>query len=127
MADTNRNIKYINRDFSSLRQQLIDFSKTYFPTTYKDFSPSAPGTMFMEMSAYVGDVLSYYLDTQVQETFIEYAKQEENIYSLAYMLGYRPKVTGASTVELSIYQQVPVTANGQPDYNYTLRILTNRS
>jgi len=125
MADTNRNIKYINRDFSSLRQQLIDFSKTYFPTTYKDFSPSAPGTMFMEMSAYVGDVLSYYLDTQVQETFIEYAKQEENIYSLAYMLGYRPKVTGASTVELSIYQQVPTTANGQPDYNYTLRILPN--
>lgn len=125
MADTNRNIKYINRDFSSLRQQLIDFSKTYFPTTYKDFSPSAPGTMFMEMSAYVGDVLSYYLDTQVQETFIEYAKQEENIYSLAYMLGYRPKVTGASTVELSFYQQVPVTANGQPDYDYTLRILPN--
>ncbi len=75
MATTNRDIKYINRDFGSLRQSLINFSKTYFPSTYNDFTPSSPGMMFMEMSSYVGDVLSFYQDNQFQETFLQYARE----------------------------------------------------
>ncbi len=62
MAKTNRDIKYINRDFESFRSRLIEFSQTYFPSTYNDFSPTSPGMMFMEQSSYVGDVLSFYLD-----------------------------------------------------------------
>ena len=64
MADNkiNRDIKYINRDFDSLRSSLIEFSKTYSPTTYNDFGPNSPGSMFIEMASYVGDVLSFYLD-----------------------------------------------------------------
>ena len=52
----NRDIKYLNRDFSSIRNQLIEFSQTYFPNTYNDFSPTSPGMMFMEQAAYVGDI-----------------------------------------------------------------------
>ena len=62
-----KDIKYLNKDFTDYRQALIDFAKTYYPTTYNDFSPADPGTMFIEMAAYVGDVLSYYQDNQVQE------------------------------------------------------------
>jgi hypothetical protein len=91
-----RDIKYINRDFNSLRQSLINFTKTYFPTTYNDFSPSSPGMMFMELSAYVGDVLSFYQDNQFQETFIQYAREAKNLYDLAYMMGYKPNVTGVA-------------------------------
>ena len=88
-----RDITYLNRDFTTLRDQLITFSKTYFPDTYNDFSPASPGMMFMEMASYVGDVLSFYLDNQIQETFVQYARQTNNLFDLAYMLGYKPKVT----------------------------------
>ena len=57
-----RNINYINKDFTSYRNQLVNYSQTYFPTTYTDFSPTSPGMMFIEQAAYVGDVLSFYLD-----------------------------------------------------------------
>jgi hypothetical protein len=123
-----RDITYINRDFANLKNTLIDYSKTYFPNTYNDFTPSSTGMLFMEMAAYVGDVLSFYLDNQIQETFIQYARQKENLFNLAYMLGYRPKVTTAASVELDFYQQVPAISIGSsqvPDYNYSLQILEN--
>jgi len=120
-----RDIKYINRDFTDFRTRLIEFAQTYFPTTYNDFTPASPGMMFMEMSAYVGDVLFFYLDNQIQETFIQYAQQTRNLYELAYLLGYKPKTTAAATTTLDIYQQVPATSTGTPDWNYTLQIPEN--
>ncbi len=89
----NRDIKYINKDFNELRQALINFTKTYFPTTYTDFSPASPGMAFMEMAAYVGDILSFYQDNQIQETFLQFARQTNNLYELAYMFGYKPNDT----------------------------------
>jgi hypothetical protein len=128
MANTNRDIKYINRDFSDFRQRLIEYSKTYFPNTYNDFSPASPGMMFIEQSAYVGDVLSFYLDNQLQETFTQYAQQTNNIYELAYMFGYKPKVSTAAQVTLDFYQQLPAkTISGEvvPDFDYALTIGEN--
>ena len=99
-----RDIKYVNKDFSDFRSQLIEYAKNYFPDSYNDFSPTSPGMMFMEMAAYVGDILSFYQDIQLQETYLTYAKDPKNLYSLAYMMGYKPKVTGVSEVDLSITQ-----------------------
>jgi len=123
-----RDIRYVNRDFSTLRDQLINYSKTYFPNTYNDFTPASPGMMFMEMAAYIGDVLSFYVDNQFQETFIQYARQTQNLYDLAYLLGYKPKATNAATTLLDIYQQVPTTTSASqevPDYSYALQIPAN--
>jgi hypothetical protein len=128
MATENRDIRYINKEFNELRTALIEYSKTYFPTTYNDFTSTSPGMLFMEMSAYVGDVMSFYLDNQIQENFIQYARQTNNLYTLAYMLGYRPKVTGAATTTVDFYQQVPSLLSGStytPDYNYALYIAEN--
>ena len=130
MAKTNRDIKYINRDFESFRSRLIEFSQTYFPATYNDFSSTSPGMMFMEQSSYVGDVLSFYLDNQFQETFIQYSRQTQNLYDLAYMLGYKPKATNAATAILEVYQQLPAVPSGSPavqvpDYTYALQIPSN--
>ena len=128
MAAENRDIKYINKDFGDLRNALIEYTKTYFPSTYNDFSPSSPGMLFLEMSAYVGDVLSFYLDNQIQENFIQFARQQNNIYTLAYMLGYRPKVTGVAVVDVDVYQQIPSLSTPDgfvPDYNYTVFIDNN--
>tara|TARA_R110000868_G_scaffold108335_2_gene295855 strand:+ start:2088 stop:3944 length:1857 start_codon:yes stop_codon:yes gene_type:complete len=129
MADK-KDIKYLNRDFNSFRASLIDYTKTYFPTTYNDFSPASPGMMVMEMSAYVGDILSFYLDNQVQETYLQYARQSNNIFELAYMFNYIPKVTGAASTSLSVYQLVPSKLSGStylPDFDYALKINRNAS
>jgi len=115
-----RDIKYINRTFSDFRQQLIDHAKNYFPDTYNDFSPTSPGMMFMEMAAYVGDVLSFYQDIQLQETFLQYAQEPGNLYTLAYMMGYRPKVTSPAEVTLEVYQEVDAAAGNVPRYDQAL-------
>ena len=124
-----KDIKYINRDFSDFRQRLIEYTKTYFPNTYNDFSPSSPGMMFMEQAAYVGDVLSFYLDNQIQENFTQYAQQTNNIYELAYMFGYKPKTTTSAQTTIDFYQQVPSKAIGGgnviPDYDYALTVGEN--
>ena len=128
MATVNRDIKYLNRDFSDIRAKLIEFSQTYFPNTYNDFSPTSPGMMFMEQAAYVGDVMSFYLDNQLQETFTQFARQTNNLYELAYMFGYKPKTTGAAQVEIELYQQVPAKLDGAgyvPDMDYAMTIGEN--
>ena len=125
MADVIRDINYLNRDFTSFRNTLIEYSKTYFPTTYNDFTPASPGMLFMEQASYVGDILSFYLDNQIQETFLQYSRQVTNIFDLAYMLGYKPKATNVAIVDIDIYQQVPASGSGAdnvPDYNYALSI-----
>jgi hypothetical protein len=117
------NINYLNKDFSEFKKSLTEFAKTYYPNTYNDFSETSPGMMFMEMSAYIGDVLSFYLDNQIQENFIEYAKQTNNVYSLAYMLGYRPKATGVAITNIDVFQEVPSKYDGSqwiPDLDYAL-------
>jgi hypothetical protein len=128
MATTNRDIKYINRDFSDFRQRLIEYTKTYFPNTYNDFSPASPGMLFMEQASYVGDVLSFYLDNQFQENFIQYAQQTNNVFELAYMFGYKPKTTGVAQSPIDFYQQLPAkTVSGSvvPDYDYAITIGEN--
>jgi len=128
MANSNvPDIKYFDKDFTTLKQDLINYARTYFQNNYMDFSPSAPGNMFIEMAAYVGDVLSFYTDNQLQETLLLYAQERKNIIALAYALGYRPKITAVSSAVLSIYQLLP--SDGAPDYNpdwrYTLRVDKN--
>jgi hypothetical protein len=129
MATINRDIRYVNRDFSEFRQRLIEYSRTYFPQTYTDFSPTSPGMMFMEQASYVGDVLSFYLDNQFQETFIQYAQQTNNVFELAYMFGYKPKTTGAAQALVDFYQQIPSKNDGSgnyiPDYDYSITINDN--
>lgn len=120
-----KDIKYLNKDFSTFKSDLIEYAKAYYPTVYNDFTQASPGSMFIEMASYVGDVLSFYLDNQLQETYLQYAKQPNNLYTLAYMLGYRPKVTSAALVDLQVYQTVPsIFSGGQwiPDWTYALTI-----
>ena len=119
-----RNIRYIDKDFSSFKNSLIEFSKTYFPDTYTDFSPSSPGVMFMEMASYIGDVLSFYQDNQIQETFTQYARQTPNLYQLAYMMGYKPKATGAAVADVTVFCVVPASG-GNPDFSKAPTIPAN--
>jgi len=122
---TERTIRYIDKDFTTFKDSLIEFSKTYFPNTYTDFTPSSPGMMFMEMASYVGDVLSFYQDNQIQETFTQFARQNPNLYQLAYMMGYKPKVTSAAVADLDIFQVVDANGGGTPNYSQAVSIPSN--
>ena len=128
MANLKRDIRYIDKDFNQFRDALVQYSKTYFPDTYNDFTDTSTGMLFMEMASYVGDVLSFYLDNQIQETFIQKAVQQENLYQMAYLLGYEPKVTTAASVDIDFYQQLPAKFSGGeyfPDYDYCMLIPEN--
>jgi hypothetical protein len=122
MANT-KAVQYLNKDFDSLKAQLINFAKTYYPNTYNDFTDASPGMMLIEMASYVGDILSFYTDNQIQENFLQFAKQRKNLLAIAYNFGYRPKVTSAASVEVTVFQSVPSTLlNSQyvPDFSYSL-------
>ena len=120
-----KDVKYIGKDFPTLRKNLINFAKTYYPTTFNDFNESSPGMMFLETTAYVGDVLSFYLDKQFKESLLPYATERKNITLLAQSLGYKPKQAVAALVDVDIYQTVPSIGTGKlntPDFKYCLAI-----
>jgi hypothetical protein len=124
-----KDVKYSSRDFSSLRDDLITFAKTYFPNSYKDFSPAAPGMMFIEMSAYVGDVLSFYTDQSFKEGVIQNATERKNIISLSRFLGYKVKPCKAAVADIDLFQLCPAiedsTGNFVPDPTYMLSVRQN--
>ena len=129
MTNEDQNISYIDKSFTEFKGQLQQYAKTYFPNTYNDFSESTPGNMFIEMASYVGDVMSFYLDTQTQENFLLFAKEKENLYAQAYVMGYRPKASYASSTTVDVYQIIPTTTSASvlvPNVNtYGLLIPAN--
>jgi len=119
----NKEVRYLGRDFSELREGLTNFAKVYFPGTYKNFNESSVGMMFLEMASYVGDVLSYYTDNSLKESLLLYAEEEQNIYALAHTLGYKPALSVPAYTDVDIYQIVPAVGTGAavaPDYRYAL-------
>ena len=121
-----KEVNYLGKDFSSLRNNLIDFAKVYFPNEYNDFNETSPGMMFIEMAAYVGDVLSYYVDSQFKEMLLGYAEQRRNVITLGETLGYFTKPSIPSVGNLSVFQTVisdnTDPLNPKPDLRYGLTI-----
>jgi hypothetical protein len=120
-----KDVSLIGRDFGQFRKNLIDFAKTYYPNTYNDFNESSPGMMFIEMASYVGDVLSFYTDTQLRESLLTNAEEKINLFNLSAAYGYTPKNYVPATTNLDVFQLVPSIGTGdnvKPDMNYALRI-----
>lgn len=120
-----KDIRYIGRDFDSIKQGLIDFAKTYYPNTYNDFNEASPGMMFLELVSYVGDTLNYYIDSQLKESLILQATEKKNVLAIAAAMGYKPKVSVAASVDLDVFQLMPASSSGDtqvPDTRYALRI-----
>jgi phage-related baseplate assembly protein len=126
--DVSRDVKYLNKDFASFRNSLIEFAQTYFPNTYNDFNESDPGMMFIEMASYVGDVLSYYIDEQFKESMLAFAEEKRTIYQIAQGYGYKPRQSSPASVTLNVFQTVPsdpndeVNGKRQPNEDYCLTI-----
>ena len=124
-----KEVRYLNKDFTSFKDNLIEFSKIYFPNAYNDFNESSPGMMFIEMASYVGDVLSYYIDNQFKESLLSFAEEKRTVYNMAQTFGYKPKLSSASSVDLDVFQTVPALSSGtggsyttKPDLNYAMKL-----
>jgi len=120
-----KEINYLGRDFAQFRDNLIEFAKSYFPNTYNDFNESSPGMMIMEMSSYIGDVLSYYTDYQFKETLLNEAAGKANVLSISRAMGYQSKNSIPAIVDLDVYIIIPaVDAGGSyaPDLRYALTV-----
>lgn len=123
-----KDFNYLARNFSEFRQNLIEFAKAYYPNTYSDFNEASPGMMFIEMAAYVGDVMSFYIDNRFKENLLLFANEKSNVITISQAFGYKPKLTAAATVEATIFQMVPALGSIQsyePDKRFFLRILKN--
>ena len=124
-----KEVRYLNKDFASFKDNLIEFTKIYFPKEYNDFNESSPGMMFIEMASYVGDVLSYYIDNQFKESLLAFAEEKKTIYNMAQSLGYKPKLSSPATTDLDVFQTVPAIGTGtgdsysvKPDLRYAMVI-----
>ena len=115
------NIKYTNKDFVTIKNNLVEYAKNYFPDTYRDFNETSPGMMLIEMAAYVGDVLSFYLDQQYKEMMLPLAEERKNIINLANMLGYKVKPSSPAYTDLTVTQIVSADTSNineiLPDYS----------
>lgn len=123
--DVVKDVKYLNKDFNQFRKNLIEFTKQYFPNQYTDFNESSPGMLFVELAAYVGDVLSFYTDTNLKESILSQAQERGNIINLANMLGYKPMNSVSAQVKLNVFQLIPAKGSGvnnKPNYDFALSI-----
>ena len=124
-----KEVRYLNKDFTSFKDNLIEFTKIYFPKEYNDFNESSPGMMFIEMASYVGDVLSYYIDNQFKESLLAFAEEKRTVYNMAQSLGYKPKLSSPATTNVDVFQTVPALSSGagasyttKPDLRYSMVI-----
>lgn len=108
-----KNINYVGKDFSTLKQNLIEFTRTYFPDTYSDFNEASPGMVFIEQAAAIGDVLSFYQDTQLKESMLMYVTERKNVIALAQSMGYKPKISTPAVTTLTVYQLCPSVFNNE--------------
>ena len=126
-----KEVRYLNKDFSSFKSNLVEFAKVYFPKTYNDFNEASPGMMFIEMASYVGDVLSYYIDNQFKESLLAFAEEKRTVYNMAQSFGYKPKLASPSYGKIDTFQLAPAASSGTgasfktyPDLSYAMKIDT---
>ena len=124
-----KEVNYLGRDFTDIRENLIEFAKSYFPNQYNDFNEASPGMMFVEMAAYVGDVLNFYVDNQFRETLIQFAEERKNVLAIAQSYGYKPRLATPALVELTFTIDVPAVAidanNYKPNLDFAGKIESN--
>ena len=112
-------INYTSRDFDSIKRDLINYAKTYYSTTYRDFSEAGFGSLMLDTVAYVGDILSFYVDYQANESYLNTAIEYQNIIKLARQIGYKMNVAPSSYGVASFYVLIPAdTIGSSPNRAY---------
>jgi hypothetical protein len=121
VADKRENvtINYLSRDFNRIKEDLLDHAKRYYPDTFKDFSDAGFGALMVDAVSYIGDILSFYVDYQANESFLATAIEYNNIVKHGEAVGYRHQTTRSTYGVVSVYITVPAnSSNTGPDTAY---------
>jgi|10_taG_2_1085330.scaffolds.fasta_scaffold00133_11 hypothetical protein len=117
MPKTNTIVRYTDRDFSTIKESLVNYAKRYYPDTYKDFNEAGFGALMTDYVAYVGDVLSFYMDYQANESFLDSAIEFDNVVRIAKTMGYNFSLNYASQGYVSFYATIPSLVGNQTKIN----------
>ena len=109
-------VSYTNRDFSSIKKDLINYAKVYYPETYKDFNDASFGSLLFDLVSYVGDSMSFYIDYQMNESMMDTVLDPDTAIKVAKRRGYKLSGSPSSTGTAAFYVTVPATSDGtQPE------------
>ena len=112
-------IKYTSREFDSIKNDLIEYAKRYYPDSFQDFNEAGVGSLLLDTVAYVGDILSFYTDFQANESFLPTALEYDNIIKLGKQMGFKFRGNPTSTGVAAFFVVVPVSPTGiGPDARY---------
>ena len=104
-------INYLSRDFESIKSSLVQYAKRFYPNQFNDFTDASFGSFMLDTVAYIGDVISFQLDYQSNENMLHTAVNRDNIIRLARQLGYKESLSPNITGFISIFVEVPATAD----------------
>lgn len=127
MPKTKPPISYTSRDFNSIRGDLINYVKVYYPETYKDFNEGSFGSLMFDLVAYVGDIMSYYVDYQSNESFLETALERNNLIKIGNQLGYKFTGSPSSSGICTFYVSIPAQTNGGQENTDLIPVLKQGS
>jgi hypothetical protein len=121
VADKRENVKvnYLSRDFGTIKNDLIEHAQRYYPDTFRDFSDAGFGALMIDAVSYIGDILSFYLDYQANESFLLTANEYGNVLKHAQTVGYRHEGPRSTYGDVTLYILVPANStNSGPDLSY---------
>jgi len=119
MATKKTPIQYTSRDFSTIKQDLINYAKRNYSETYKDFNDTSFGALMLDTVSYVGDILSFYLDYQVNESFLDTAVEYQNVKRLSRQYGFKYRGAPSSTGIADFFITLPANSTGMgPNLSY---------
>lgn len=120
--NTNFKVNYLSRNFSDIRKDLRAYTKRFYGDKFADLSDASINSLMIDSVAYVGDILSYYLDYQANESFLATATEPNNVLNLAKELGYSVPNAASTTGYVTMHVEIPAF-NNQPNYSIKPRIL----
>jgi hypothetical protein len=124
----NVKINYLSRDFETIKSELVEHAKRYYPDTYRDFSDAGFGSLMMDAVSYIGDILSFYLDYQANESFLATAIEYENVLKHGQTVGYRYQGARSTFGDVSLYIIVPANTSATgPDLLYAPKLKAGSS
>ena len=125
MSERKPAINYTSRDFVTIKRDLVTHARRYYPDTFKDFTVNSFGSLMLDTVSYVGDLLSFYLDYQVNESFLSTATEYDNVLKISRQLGLKPDLSPASFGVLTFFVLIPANNAGGPDYDYAPILKSN--
>ena len=112
-------IDYTHREFETIQEDLLEIAERFYPDSFQDFSEASFGALMIDAVAYVGDQLSFYLDYNVNESFLDTAYQYTNVVRHGAVLGYKSQGRPSTYGSVAIFMLVPASSTGiGPDTNY---------